>query len=109
QDFSPSTPRGPSDPDSPPSKRVRIEEVEDDEPGGLPRRPWIEDFPRAAGVSLAHAETAFEKLRRVGEEREDGSARGPWYPFQSKEEWEVARWLLTSGLTQEGIDQYLKL
>ncbi len=95
------------DPDSgePSSKRVRVEEVEDEEPGGLPKRPWVGDFDAPAGVPIARAETLFERLRK---EREGGD-QGCWYPFQSKEEWEVARWLLRSGLTQEGIDSYLKL
>ncbi|OJT15374.1 hypothetical protein TRAPUB_8065, partial [Trametes pubescens] len=33
----------------------------------------------------------------------------PWAPFQDKEEWQLAHWLVTSGLMQSSIEKYLKL
>ncbi|KAM5533658.1 hypothetical protein V8D89_012682 [Ganoderma adspersum] len=43
--------------------RVTVEEVEDEEAGGLPKRPWIGDFPRAVASILRKAKTIFEELR----------------------------------------------
>ncbi|KAF8951860.1 hypothetical protein BDZ97DRAFT_1613670, partial [Flammula alnicola] len=37
----------------------------------------------------------FEAYRREQEERN----QEPWYPFESKDEWELARWLMTSGVS----------
>ncbi|KAJ2975809.1 hypothetical protein NUW54_g11669 [Trametes sanguinea] len=33
----------------------------------------------------------------------------PWAPFKDLDEWELAQWLVTSGLSQTAIEQYLKL
>jgi hypothetical protein len=33
----------------------------------------------------------------------------PWMPFESENEWELARWLMTSGVSQKQIDEFLKL
>ncbi|KAF8799293.1 hypothetical protein BYT27DRAFT_7040688, partial [Phlegmacium glaucopus] len=33
----------------------------------------------------------------------------PWAPFESEDEWELARWLMTSGVSQTKIDSFLKL
>lgn len=38
---------------------------------------------------------------------EDGKA--PWAPFESEEEWALAKWLMTSGTSQTKIDEFLKL
>ncbi|KAI0370412.1 hypothetical protein BV20DRAFT_1035905 [Pilatotrama ljubarskyi] len=86
-------------------RRVEIEEVADEDEGGLPRKPWIEDFPRSAGTTLGEAETYFESIQC--QKREAGES--PWAPFESEDEWELARWLVTSGLTQSSIEKYLKL
>lgn len=93
---------------NPPSRRVTVEEVPDEDldAGGLPHRPWmIEDYPEPAGTPLGTAETLFEEYRRVHKE----AGKGKWAPFESEEEWELAQWLVTSGLSQQAIDKYLKL
>ena len=84
-------------------KRVRIEEVEDE--GAPGRHQWIEDFPSAAGANLGSCQTKFEQLRE--KQGENGDA--PWAPFESEEEWELARWLMTSGVSQKKTDTFLKL
>ncbi|CDO72633.1 hypothetical protein BN946_scf184985.g52 [Trametes cinnabarina] len=86
-------------------QRVEVEEVPDEEEGGLPRKPWIEDFPGRAGTSSGTRETPFERIRRMKEQ----AGESPWAPFESEEEWELAKWLVTSGLTQSNIEKYLKL
>ncbi|CDO76939.1 hypothetical protein BN946_scf185006.g21 [Trametes cinnabarina] len=85
--------------------RVEIEEVEDIEEGGLPHRPWIEEFPTSAGATYGCAETEFKRILR--EQRDKGVE--PWAPFADMEEWELAEWLITSGLSQTAIEEYLKL
>ncbi|KAJ7689553.1 hypothetical protein B0H17DRAFT_872490, partial [Mycena rosella] len=49
--------------------------------------------------------TFFETLR----EQQRDAGRAPWYPFESEDQWELARWLMTSGLSQKKTDSYLKL
>ncbi|KAJ7875707.1 hypothetical protein B0H14DRAFT_3547012 [Mycena olivaceomarginata] len=63
-------------------QRATVEEVEDED------ERYVQDFPEH-----------FEKA--------EGNA--PWYPFESEEEWELARWLMTLGLSQTKTDDYLKL
>ncbi|KAJ7501398.1 hypothetical protein B0H11DRAFT_1653535, partial [Mycena galericulata] len=47
----------------------------------------------------------FEKLR----EEKTAAGRAPWEPFESEDEWELARWLVTSGTSQTKVDEFLKL
>ncbi|KAH9847794.1 hypothetical protein C2E23DRAFT_741139, partial [Lenzites betulinus] len=86
-------------------RRVEVEEVADEEEGGLPRRPWLEDFPGDAGKTFGRGETSFERIRR----RKEAAGEALWAPFECQEEWELAEWLVTSGLTQSNIDKFLKL
>ncbi len=108
-------PRGPDnlnrdtspDQNGSPSKcrRVTVEEVPDIEAGGLPHHPWVEDFPGKAGTPLRDGVTYFETIHA----HKDAAAESPWSPFESEEEWQLAQWLITSGLSQKAIDDYLKL
>lgn len=86
-----------------PRKRPRatVEEVEDEE------ARWVQPFPkdRAAGAIFEKCQTQFEKLR----EEQKKAGRAPWEPFESEEEWELARWLMTSGISQMKTDEFLKL
>lgn len=49
--------------------------------------------------------TAFEKNSE--QQRKDNEV--PWALFESVEEWELAKWLLTSGLSQRAVDDFLRL
>lgn len=86
-----------------PRKRPRatVEEVEDED------AQWFQHFPKdmAAGAILEKCSTQFEKLRE--EQRKAG--RAPWEPFESEDEWELARWLMTSGISQTKTNEFLKL
>ncbi|KAJ7883702.1 hypothetical protein B0H14DRAFT_2564777 [Mycena olivaceomarginata] len=62
--------------------RATVEEVEDED------ERFVEDFPDDLHAAAGNA---------------------PWYPFESEDEWELARWLMTSGLSQKKTDAYLKL
>ncbi|KAJ7170292.1 hypothetical protein C8R43DRAFT_1120723 [Mycena crocata] len=85
------------------SKRPRatVEEVEDKDDG------WTQDFPedQRAGAILEECCTQFEKIR----EGQKDAKQEPWYPFESQDEWELAQWLMTSGLSQAKREEYLKL
>ncbi|KAJ7495743.1 hypothetical protein B0H11DRAFT_1910488 [Mycena galericulata] len=93
----------PEPPAANPRKRPRatVEEVEDED------SRWVQDFPddMEAGVPLGKCQTCFEKLR----EQQTEGGHAPWYPFESEDEWDLARWLMTSGLSQKKTDEYLKL
>ncbi|KAF7333704.1 hypothetical protein MVEN_02326700 [Mycena venus] len=86
-----------------PGKRPRatVEEVADED------ERWEQDFPEdlAAGDILDECKTQFEKLQH----KQKTAGRQPWHPFESEDEWELARWLMTSGLSQSKIDEHLKL
>ncbi|KAJ7458310.1 hypothetical protein B0H11DRAFT_2317943, partial [Mycena galericulata] len=81
--------------------RATVEEVEDED------ARWFQLFPkdRAAGALLEKCQTQFEKLR----EEKTAAGRAPWEPFESEDEWELARWLVTSGTSQTKVDEFLKL
>jgi hypothetical protein len=86
---------------SPPLLQVTIEDkVEDEE-----EYRWIENYPEPAGNTHGQDLSKFESLRK--EQISEGSA--PWFPFESEDEWELGRWLMTSGISQKKIDSFLKL
>ncbi|KAG8943138.1 hypothetical protein FRC03_002650 [Tulasnella sp. 419] len=90
----------------PPSKRrrVTVEEVpDDDEDDGGP--PVTDVHPTAAQCHTAVFRTVWEKQRK----REVKAKQELYHPFDSMEEFELAKWLATSGLSQEAIDAFLCL
>ncbi|KAI0709807.1 hypothetical protein C8Q76DRAFT_624659 [Earliella scabrosa] len=90
---------------TPNPRRVTVEEVEDIEPGGLPKRPWVGEFPHDAGSILRQAKTFFEEIR----DRKVAASKTNFAPFANREEWELASFLIRSGLSQESIEDYLTL
>lgn len=104
----PHEPEPPVEPASP-SKRARVEAVEDPEydAGGLPLDPFTDvTITPDAGEAKGRGKTLFEAIH---DERKDAKEEVPWAPFASEEEWGIARWLMTCGLSQSEIDKYLKL
>jgi hypothetical protein len=85
-----------------PDRRARVEEVEDQEDGGI--RRWVEDYPRPAGTAGMSAQTYFENL--LAEQRVKG--QDPWAPFADEEEWGLAQWLMLN-VGQNATDKFLKL
>ncbi|KAH9848234.1 hypothetical protein C2E23DRAFT_740105, partial [Lenzites betulinus] len=51
------------------------------------------------------AATPFEEL--LQQQRSQGNV--PYAPFEDLAEWNLAEWLVTSGLTQSSIEKFLKL
>ncbi|KAJ7196887.1 hypothetical protein B0H12DRAFT_1038122 [Mycena haematopus] len=89
--------------DSNPKKRPRatVEEVEDED------ERWVQPFDEKhyAGSTIRPCKTEFQRTR----ERQQKEKQAPWYPFEDEDEWELARWLMTSGVSQTKTDEYLKL
>lgn len=87
------------------SKRpaAMMEEVEDEDAPGTHR--WIEDYPEPAGSAYGKCTSIFEKHR----EKQKEAGQAPWVPFRNEDEWEMARWLMTSGVSQEKINNFLRL
>lgn len=94
--------------EEPPSKRARIDDVEDEddelETGGLPKRPFVDYSARLSTKIKGRGQTLFEAMDAAQAGKDN-----PWAPFADKEEWELAHWLMTKGLTQSAVDDYLKL
>lgn len=88
------------------SQSPRRATVEDelDEPAAVDDT-YIEAYPRPAGTTHGQGESAFAAYRRG--QVEDGQS--PWSPFESAEEWELAQWLMTSGVSQKKVNDFLKL
>jgi hypothetical protein len=85
-----------------PDRRARVEEVEDEEAGGL--RRWVEDYPQPAGTAGPVASSYFEQVRAEQVRR----GQDPWAPFEDQDEWELAEWLMMN-VGQNATDKYLKL
>lgn len=81
---------------------VEMEEVEDEEDSNF---RCVADYPSPSGSTKGECRTTFEKQR--DQQKAKGSA--PWAPFESQKEWELARWLMTSGVSQNKMDRFLKL
>lgn len=97
-----------SDPPEPVANphRVTVEEVEDeDSPGGLPKKPWVGEFPYDVATIIGEGKTRFEELLAQNQ----AAGINNFAPFADREDWELASWLVKSGLSQEAIDDYLTL
>jgi hypothetical protein len=80
--------------------------LDSDEPQGSASNDcWFETFPTPAGTSKGHGWPSFEKHRDMQKEE----SCDPWSLFASKAEWELARWLMCSSVSQTKIDEFLKL
>jgi hypothetical protein len=65
---------------------------------------FSEQYPRSIANPTGFQKTRFEKQH----EEEETNGREPWEPYSSKDEWELARWLINN-VNQKGTDKYLKL
>lgn len=85
-----------------PNRRATVEDADDDDDVDDEMSRWIEEFPRPAGVPIGEG---------VREWRRDqvNKKELPWSPFESREEWELGQWLITSGISQKKIDEFLNL
>ncbi|TBU37509.1 hypothetical protein BD309DRAFT_905077 [Dichomitus squalens] len=86
-------------------RQVTVEEVEDIEAGGLPKHPWVGEFPAEVARVYGHGETAFEHLSKTKRQKGETS----FAPFADRDEWDLASWLVKSGLSQKAMEEYLTL
>ncbi|KAG6906379.1 hypothetical protein DXG01_014194 [Tephrocybe rancida] len=66
---------------------------------------WVEEYPGEAGSIYGTCETTFETLQR----KQEAAGLEPWAPFATEAEWELAQWLMMSGVSQAKMDSFLKL
>jgi hypothetical protein len=93
-------------PRSPP-RPVTIEEDDNEEGFTYPSTNtdrFVEPYPGNAGKGIRKSKTRFEKWQEI--QQDEG--KKPWEPFASKDEWELAGWLLKN-VGQKSTDEYLKL
>ncbi|KAI0763922.1 hypothetical protein BC629DRAFT_1596851 [Irpex lacteus] len=65
---------------------------------------FIEFYPQPVATIVGEGLTTFERWERENAE----AGRNQWFPFQSKEEWELAAWL-AQNVGHNKIDEFLKL
>ena len=102
-------------PPSPPTERhkgVTIEEVPDKDdartsPAAVEGEVWVDDYDeeKQAGATMGACKTSFKFHR----EQQKEAGVEPWSPFESEDEWELARWLMGAGVSQKKMDTLLKL
>jgi hypothetical protein len=85
-----------------PSRWTQVEEVEDEEAGGI--RRYVEDYGQSAGYVYGEGQSQFAKWR----EAQNEAGLAPWSPYDDLEEWELSEWLLLN-VGQNATDKYLKL
>ncbi|KAG6807731.1 hypothetical protein H0H92_006577, partial [Tricholoma furcatifolium] len=88
---------------TPPSPAAAFERNEDDNVDSNSR--WVEEFPGEAGSIYGTCKTSLNEFA----DRQKKDLRGPWAPFENEADWELAEWLLTSGVSQAKIETFLKL
>ncbi|KAG1776239.1 hypothetical protein EV702DRAFT_1046387 [Suillus placidus] len=86
------------------TRRVTVEEVEDEDGMSFTNNGQYFEPRTDAGWALHEGETSFEKYRTYQEEEGDD----PWSPFEDKEEWDLAHWLVKN-LGQMRTEEFLKL
>lgn len=89
----------------PSTKRTRVD-IDEDTP--FKTDDVTDEFRPAAGEPHSrqpNMSSDFERLR----ESQQASGSEPWAPFSSVEDWDYARWIMNSGLSQKQIDEMLAL
>ncbi|KAG1722534.1 uncharacterized protein EDB91DRAFT_1256001 [Suillus paluster] len=72
------------------TRRVTVEEVEDEDGMLFPNNERYFKPQPDAGWALHEGETSFERYRAYQEEE----GEDPWSPFEDAEEWDLAQWLV---------------
>lgn len=87
-------------PHAPKRRRVEVEDVQDGD-------VYVASFPPPAGqwIEREPGKTLFELYR----EEQKKAGLPPWAPYDSLEDWELAKWLIKSGVSQSRIDDFFKL
>lgn len=97
----------PQPPVVPPNPRqTTLEEIVDEDAPDAPR--WFEDYPFPAGSIIEQVDPVYTKFESI-RQKQKMADEAPWAPFESEDEWELARWLMESGISQKKTDSFLKL
>jgi hypothetical protein len=90
-------------------RRATVEDVLDE--NEAPKLPedevWIDDYneERLASAMGEPCKTSFQFHR----DQQKVAGLELWSPFESEDEWELARWLMGAGVSQKKMDAMLKL
>lgn len=101
-------PDHPAEGPPPPARRhppVTIEDVEDEEPPYAAPKVVIDHYPHAGSTYPGEYLTSWEA--KLATDRNANTP--PWSPFTSTDDWDVAKWLTTSGVSQSEMNKFLKL
>jgi hypothetical protein len=86
-----------SDADSPSQSQDGGDDFSDD---------YVEDFPWSAGELMGRTKrTPFEEIQRA----QKNAGEKAWGPFMNEEEWDLARWMMTSSISQTKMDEFFNL
>ncbi|KZS88846.1 hypothetical protein SISNIDRAFT_417541 [Sistotremastrum niveocremeum HHB9708] len=74
-----------------------------------PTDTFTEKFPshRRAGAKLGPHESVYQQQRKIIEDSDEDW--GLWGPFQNEKEWDMAKWLASSGLSHRKMNSFLNL
>lgn len=89
----------------PSTKRARVE-VEEDIP--IKMANVFDEFEPPAGEPRPNPPDTSNSFERF-QASQQASGNEPWAPFSSIEDWDYARWITNSGLSQREIDNMLRL
>ncbi|KAF7333807.1 hypothetical protein MVEN_02337600 [Mycena venus] len=95
------------EPAVPTPPRTVIIEVEDEDAPGAKR--WFEDYPRPAGCVLQPKRNVIETVFQAIRNKQAAVGLAPWAPFDSEDDWDLARWLSKAGISGGNINEFLKL
>ncbi|KAF9071487.1 hypothetical protein BDP27DRAFT_1361830 [Rhodocollybia butyracea] len=86
-----------------------VEEVEDNgDPSPILSRDNFVSLDFTGAQAVISGPPGINAFQRFKAEKE-GRSEEMWAPYKSREEWQLARWLMLSGITQSNIDSFAKL
>ena len=69
---------------------------------------FVEKYPGAA-ETMGIGPNMYTQRLEADEHNESRSIAGPWYPFAGRVDWDLAKWLNSSHLSMDKIDEFLRL
>lgn len=90
-----------AEPSVPQAKKPRIAAEETDE--GLSTH-YVMKYPGPVAEVIGTGQTDFQVLRA----RQESEGLCPWHPFERKDEWELAEWLMRR-VGKRGLEEFVKL
>ena len=69
---------------------------------------WIWDFPEGHAGRIVEGSSAGPRFENICHHQQF-AGKAPWDPFSSEEEWEIAQWLVETGVSQRSINEFLRL